>query len=73
MDGSMLQLGLVALIGAIVLTTYEMRAALKPVACPECTHCEARAEADRLEQERLAREYARKMGLPWDDDRRHRS
>jgi hypothetical protein len=68
MDGSILQLGLVAVIGAIILTMYEMGSALRPVACPECCHCRARAEAERLEQERLARDYARRLNLPRDDD-----
>jgi hypothetical protein len=68
MDGSMLPLGLVAALGAIVLTMYEMGSSLRPVACPECSHCRARQEADRLEQERLARDYARRMNLPRDDD-----
>lgn len=68
MDGSILQLGLVASIGAIILTMYEMGSALRPVTCPECSHCRARAEADRLEQERLARDYARRMNLPADED-----
>jgi hypothetical protein len=72
MDGSILQVGLVALVGAIVLTTYEMGSALRPVTCPECAHCRARLEADRLEQERLAREYARKMNLPDEDERSDR-
>jgi hypothetical protein len=68
MDGSILQLGLVASIGAIILTMYEMGSALRPVTGPECSHCRARAEADRLEQERLARDYARRMNLPADED-----
>ena len=68
MDGSILQLGLVASIGAIIITMYEMGSALRPVTCPECSHCRARAEADRLEQERLARDYARRMNLPADED-----
>ena len=74
MDGSILQVGLVAVVGAMLLMLYEMGAALRPVACPECSHCRARAEADRLEQERLAREYARSINLPddEDDDRRIR-
>ncbi|HET7030010.1 MAG TPA: hypothetical protein VFI34_05830 [Candidatus Limnocylindrales bacterium] len=68
MDESILQVGLVALFGAIVLTMYELRASLRPVACPECDHCRARAEADRAEQERLARDYAQRMNLPHDED-----
>ena len=72
MDGSILQIGLLALIGAMILTMHEMGAALRPVTCPECAHCQARLEADRRTQEELAREYARKMNLPEDDDRSDR-
>jgi hypothetical protein len=68
MDGSVLQVGLIATMAALVLTMYEMGTSLKPVTCPECSHCRARAEADRLEQERLARDYARRMNLPHDED-----
>lgn len=73
MDGSMLQiLGLVALVGAMIITLYEMGASLGPVTCPECSHCRARAEADARDQERLARDYSKRVGLPDkdDDDRR---
>jgi hypothetical protein len=69
MDGSTLQiLGLIALAGAMIITLYDMRSALRPVACPECPHCRARAAADALEQERLAREYSARMGLPEEDE-----
>lgn len=71
MDGSILQpLGLVALVGAMFLILYEMGASLKPVVCAECPHCRARAEADAREQDRLAREYARRVGLDDEDDDR---
>jgi hypothetical protein len=73
MDGSMLQiLGLVALVGAMIITVYDMRSALRPATCAECPHCRNRAEAEALEQERLAREYAASIGLPDkdEDDRR---
>jgi hypothetical protein len=70
MDGSILQLALVAVVGAMILMLYEMRTALRPVTCPECNHCRARAAADALEQERLARDYARRMGLDEEDDER---
>jgi hypothetical protein len=73
MDGLMLQqVGLVALLGAMVITLYEMGASLRPASCPECHHCRGRAEADARNQERLAREYAKRAGLPDkdDDDRR---
>ena len=70
MDGSILQVGLIAVMAALVLTLYEMGSSLRPVTCPECSHCRARAEAERIEQERLARDYARRMNLPRDDDDR---
>jgi hypothetical protein len=69
MDGLMLQqIGLVALIGAMVITLYEMGASLRPVSCSECQHCRDLAEASARDQERLAREYARRVGLPHEDD-----
>ena len=76
MDGSLLQVGLVAAIGAMVLTMYEMGAALRPVSCPDCPHCKARAIEEAQQQEVMAREYARRMGLDDEDSdrdrRRHR-
>lgn len=72
MDGSILQVGLAAIFGAMVLMVYEMGASLRPAACPECTHCAARRAADEREQELLAREYARRTGLHDDEDDRRR-
>jgi hypothetical protein len=69
MDGSVLApLGLAALVGAMIITLYDMGVSLRPAACPECSHCRALAEADAAEQERLAREYARRVGLSDEDD-----
>jgi NADH:ubiquinone oxidoreductase subunit F (NADH-binding) len=69
MDGSMLQTaGLVALAVAMILTVYDLRASLLPQTCSECQHCRERAETERLTQERLAREYARKNGFDHGDD-----
>jgi hypothetical protein len=69
MDGSLLQpLGLIALVGAMAITLYDMRTAMRPAVCPECAHCRARAEAEAREQELLAREYARRVGLEDDHD-----
>jgi hypothetical protein len=73
MDGLTLQqVGIVALIGAMFITIYEMGASLRPATCPECQHCRGLAEAEARDQERLAREYAKRIGLPDkdDDDRR---
>jgi hypothetical protein len=72
MDGSILQVGLIAIVGAMILTMYEMGAALRPAACPECSHCRARATEEAREQERLAREYAHRIGLDDDEDKRRR-
>lgn len=69
MDLSMLQpLGLLALVVAMIITMYDMGASLRPGTCPECSHCRAAAEADARERERLAREYARSVGLRDDED-----
>jgi len=69
MDGSMLQTaGLVALAIAMIFTVYDLRASLTPETCSECQHCRERVEAQRLMQERLAKEYARKHGLDRRDD-----
>jgi hypothetical protein len=66
----MLQLIGLAALGAMLITLYEMGSALRPVACPECGHCRALAESEAREQQRLAREYARRVGLGDDDDDR---
>jgi hypothetical protein len=69
MDGSLLQpFGIVALVGAMIITLYEMGAALRPVTCPECHHCRTLAAEAAREQERLAREYAKRIGLSDKDD-----
>jgi hypothetical protein len=69
MDGSMLQpLGMGALIVAMIVSLYEMGAALRPVTCPECRHCQERAEEEARLQDHLAREYARRNGLENDED-----
>lgn len=72
MDASVLQpLVLIAVAIAIVVTLYEMGQSLRPPACPECGHCRALAEHEAETQERLAREYARRVGLDDEiDDRR---
>lgn len=64
----MLQLGLGALVVAMIVTLYEMRTALQPATCPECGHCRERAAEEARLQDRLAREYARRNGLESDDE-----
>ena len=61
-------LGLGALIVAMIVSLYEMGAALRPVTCPECRHCQERAEEEARLQDHLAREYARRNGLQNDED-----
>ena len=61
-------LGLIALVGAMIMTLYEMGAALRPARCQECPHCRIVAATEAREQERLAREYARRVGLSDEDD-----
>ena len=68
MDVSLLPLGLLALLVAMGLTTYEMGSALKPASCAECPHCRALADAAAREQDRLQREYAHRIGLLDDDE-----
>jgi len=68
MDGSIMPLGITALVAAMLITMYDMASSLKPVTCAECPHCQAIADADRREQERLSREYARRVGLDDRDD-----
>ncbi|HET7703161.1 MAG TPA: hypothetical protein VFK35_07160 [Candidatus Limnocylindrales bacterium] len=61
---------LIALAVALVVTLYDMIAALRPVTCAECSHCRARANDEARRQEVLAREYARRLGLDDEDDDR---
>jgi hypothetical protein len=71
MDGSILvPLSLASLVVAMILTLYDMRSSLRPVRCPDCAHCRALVEDEARTQERLTREYARKIGLQDDDDDR---
>ena len=65
-------LGLVALVGAMIITLYDMRTALRPATCAECPHCRSLAAAEAREQERLAQEYSARIGLPEDDDENRR-
>jgi hypothetical protein len=68
MDVSMLPIGLLALLVAMVFTVYEMGSSLKPAACADCPHCRALADAAAREQDRLQREYAHRIGLLDDDE-----
>jgi hypothetical protein len=68
MDIALQPLVLFALLVAMVLTAYEMRASLAPPACPECPHCKAlAAERERRDRE-LEAAYARQHRLNGDED-----
>jgi hypothetical protein len=58
----------VALAAAIIVTAYEMRAALEPARCPECPHCLAAAREREAQQRNLQEQYARRNGLDGGDD-----
>ena len=70
MESTILPMALVALFVAMVVTAYEMRRSLVPVACSECPHCrDLAAEREQRERE-LQTWYARTHGLDGDDDDR---
>ena len=69
MDLSLLPwLGLVALLVAMAIIVFDMRDAMKPATCPECLHCQTNAGLAAARQERLNREYARRIGVDRADD-----
>ena len=59
---------LAALAVAMLLTAYEMRVSLRPVACAECPHCRAAAHERRQRERELEAWYAQKHGLDADED-----
>ena len=61
---------LVILAVGIIAAAYEMRTALEPARCPECSHCEAAARERAAEQRSLQDEYAHRHGLDREDDDR---
>ena len=68
MESTILPVALVALFVAMVVTAFEMRRSLAPVACNECPHCrDLAAEREQRERE-LQTRYARTHGLDGDDD-----
>ena len=69
MDQTMLMpMALVSLVVAFVVTAIDMRSSLAPEACPECSHCRARAAEEAARQRELDRAYARSHGLDLDED-----
>ena len=61
---------LIAVAAGIIVTAYEMRAALEPASCPECPHCRAAAIEREARQQDLQEEYARRNHLEDEDDDR---
>ena len=73
MDTGILQLGLFATVVAMILTLYELRAALAPASCDECPHCRQIETERRRRDEELQRSYAREHRLdPGDDEETRR-
>lgn len=72
MDGAILNGTFVAIIVAMVLVAYEMRASLRPAECRECPHCRALALERARRQQDLQAQYAREhhLDIDEDDDRR---
>jgi hypothetical protein len=60
----------IALLVAIVITAFEMRASLAPSSCPECPHCRALAEERERRDRELQTWYARSQQLDDEDDDR---
>lgn len=63
-------LAVVALLVAMIVSLYDMGASLRPARCAECSHCRTLAAEEARRQERLSREYARRVGLDDEDDDR---
>ena len=68
MDQSIAQLLVLAFAGASVISFAEMRSALTPPACSECSHCRSLAYEKRRREEELRNSYARRYGLVEHDD-----
>ena len=71
MDGLMMSMLVVALFVAMGITLSEMRAALRPAVCPECSHCRQRLDEERRRQDDLQEAYELRWGLRDRDDEPH--
>ena len=74
MDPSIASMLAVAMIGAVGIVAYEMKASLHPPVCAECPHCRALELAHEREQADLQQQYAERwrLGDRDDDDRGRR-
>ena len=74
MDPSIASMLAVAMIGAVGIVAYEMKASLHPPVCAECPHCRALELAHEREQADLQQRYAerRRLGDRDEDDRGRR-
>ena len=68
MEGVILNATLLAVIVAMVLVAYEMRASLRPAECAECPHCRSLVNERARRQRDLQAEYAREHHLDTDED-----
>ncbi len=66
--GSLAPMALIAIFVAMLVTAFEMRAALVPPSCPECPHCQAAAAERERRDHELQAWYARQNGLDGKDD-----
>ncbi|MFL5756914.1 MAG: hypothetical protein ACJ77N_11510 [Chloroflexota bacterium] len=73
MDPSIAALLSLAFVAATGITAYELRSALDPPHCPECTHCQTRAIRKQRAEQELREWYARRWGFEErDEDERRR-
>jgi hypothetical protein len=68
MDTGTLQFALGAVVVAMLVMLYELRASLAPPVCGECPHCRAIVLERARRDEDLQTWYARKHGLEVDDE-----
>lgn len=68
MEGVILNATVLAVIVAMVLVAYDMRASLQPAECAECPHCRSLANERARRQRELQAEYAREHHLDTDED-----
>ncbi len=73
MDPSIASMLALAMIGAVGIVAYEMKASLQRPVCAECPHCRALELAEQREQADLQQQYAERWRLgDRDDDERGR-
>jgi hypothetical protein len=73
MDPAIASMLALAMIGAVGIVAYEMKASLQRPACAECPHCRTLELAQQREEADLQQQYAERWRLgDRDDDERSR-